>query len=104
MRTVLIAGVVLAPFTLEAQRSQPNPEMLATAYGGVYAPALRSDLDAPPVPREFRGVWIATVDNIDWPSRPGLPVEQQKAEINAILDRCVKLKLNAVVFQVRPSC
>ena len=24
--------------------------------------------------REMRAIWVATVDNIDWPSRPGLPV------------------------------
>ena len=103
MRRVLIAAVVVAPFSLEAQRTQSNPELLATTFGGVYAPALRSDLDAPPVPREFRGVWIATVDNIDWPSRPGLPVEQQKAELLALLDHSARLRLNAVIFQVRPA-
>src|SRR4029450_1983943 len=58
---------------------------------------------APPVAREFRGVWVATVANMDWPSRPGLPVAQQKAELIAILDRAAALNLNAVVLQVRPS-
>ena len=33
----------------------------------------------PPMAREFRGVWVATVENIDWPSRPGLPSEKQTA-------------------------
>ena len=56
----------------------------------------------PPLQREFRGVWVATVSNIDWPSKPGLPADQQKAELVAILDKCVKLRMNAVVFQVRP--
>jgi uncharacterized lipoprotein YddW (UPF0748 family) len=56
----------------------------------------------PPLPREFRGVWVATVANIDWPSKPGLPAEQQQKEFVAILDKCVELKMNAVVFQVRP--
>ena len=42
----------------------------------------------PPRPlREFRGVWIATVANIDWPSRPGLSTEEQKKELVRILDR-----------------
>lgn len=62
---------------------------------------------APPIPtpqREFRGVWVATVDNIDWPSKPGLPVEQQKSELVGIMDRAAQLKLNAVIFQVRPAC
>ncbi len=57
----------------------------------------------PPVPREFRGVWVATVANIDWPSRRGLPAEQQKAEIRQLLDTAVALQLNAVVLQVRTS-
>jgi uncharacterized lipoprotein YddW (UPF0748 family) len=59
--------------------------------------------DTPPSPpREFRGVWVATVGNIDWPSRKGLSTDQQKAELIAILDRAVELRLNAVVLQVRP--
>lgn len=59
----------------------------------------------PPVPNhEFRGVWVASVANIDWPSRPGLPADAQQAELVAILDKCVALHLNAVVFQVRPAC
>jgi len=55
------------------------------------------------LPREFRGVWVASVGNIDWPSRPGLPVEQQQAELIRILDTAVALGLNAVIFQVRPA-
>lgn len=58
---------------------------------------------APPEPvREFRAVWVATVDNIDFPTKKGLPIEQQKAELIAILDLAGKLRLNAVIFQVRP--
>jgi len=59
--------------------------------------------DLPPVPREFRAAWIATVDNIDWPSKPGLPVPDQQAEMRALLDRAAALNLNAVIFQVRPT-
>ncbi|MEX0642276.1 MAG: family 10 glycosylhydrolase, partial [Pirellulales bacterium] len=55
----------------------------------------------PPVAREFRGVWVATVENIDWPSRPGLPSDKQQRELIAILDKCVELNLNAVIFQIR---
>jgi len=56
----------------------------------------------PPLKREFRGVWVATVSNIDWPSKPGLPADEQKQELIAILDKAVELRLNAVIFQVRP--
>ena len=58
--------------------------------------------DLPGPAREFRGAWVATVANIDWPSTPGLTTDQQQAELVAILDRAVDLGLNAVVFQVRP--
>lgn len=52
---------------------------------------------------ELRGVWIATVANLDWPSKPGLSAAAQEAELTAHLDRAVTLRLNAVVLQVRPS-
>ncbi|NJK91275.1 MAG: family 10 glycosylhydrolase [Blastochloris sp.] len=55
------------------------------------------------VMREFRGAWVATVYNLDWPSRPGLPVEEQKRELLEILDRAQELNLNAILLQVRPS-
>ena len=53
--------------------------------------------------REFRGVWVATVSNIDWPSKPGLPTSEQMRELIAILDKCVELNLNAVILQIRPA-
>jgi uncharacterized lipoprotein YddW (UPF0748 family) len=69
------------------------------AADATYEPAIVS----PPAPlREFRGAWIATVANLDWPSKPGLSVADQKAELIALLDRAVQFKLNAVIFQVRP--
>jgi uncharacterized lipoprotein YddW (UPF0748 family) len=58
----------------------------------------------PPPPREFRAAWVATVANIDWPSKPGLPVARQVAEINTILDKAREMNLNAIVLQVRTSC
>lgn len=57
----------------------------------------------PPIRREFRGVWVVSVANGDWPSRPGLPAWQQQTELLAILDRAAALRLNAVVLQVRPA-
>ncbi|MFN2239155.1 MAG: glycoside hydrolase family 10 protein [Thermoanaerobaculia bacterium] len=57
----------------------------------------------PPMDREFRGVWVATVKNIDWPSRPGLSADLQKSELVAILDRAREMNFNAVIFQVRPA-
>ncbi|MEW2630496.1 family 10 glycosylhydrolase [Streptomyces sp. NPDC048389] len=53
--------------------------------------------------REFRGMWLATVANRDWPSRPGLTADRQRAELLSYLDTAVERRLNAVVFQVRPT-
>ena len=58
----------------------------------------------PKIMREFRGAWIASVGNIDWPSKPGLSTADQQKELLALLDRAAQLKLNAVILQVRPSC
>lgn len=57
----------------------------------------------PVIPREFRGVWVASVANIDWPSKPGLSSWQQQSELLQILDRARTLNLNAVLLQVRPA-
>ena len=46
--------------------------------------------DNPPA-KEFRGVWIATVNNIDWPSAPGLPVAVQKRELTELIERIERL-------------
>ncbi|MGP4015658.1 glycoside hydrolase family 10 protein [Saccharopolyspora sp. 5N708] len=51
----------------------------------------------------MRGVWIAGVDNIDWPSKPGLSPQQQQDEYRRLLDEAVANKLNAVFVQVRPT-
>ncbi|HXG48578.1 MAG TPA: family 10 glycosylhydrolase [Methylomirabilota bacterium] len=85
------AGLLLA---LTAGLPSPGP-------GADYRP---SGIKPPPMLREFRGTWVASVGNIDWPSRRDLPVTEQKAELLAILDRAVQLKLNAVILQVRPAC
>ena len=58
----------------------------------------------PKVEREFRAAWIAVVSNIDWPSKPGLPVEEQKAELRALIEKTEELRLNTLFFQVRPAC
>lgn len=52
---------------------------------------------------EFRGVWVATVDNIDWPSKKTLTIAEQKAEFIRLLDMHQRNGMNAVVVQVRPA-
>jgi uncharacterized lipoprotein YddW (UPF0748 family) len=52
---------------------------------------------------EFRAAWIASVENIDWPSKKGLPADSQKAEFIRLLDMHKRDGLNAVVVQIRPA-
>jgi uncharacterized lipoprotein YddW (UPF0748 family) len=78
--------------------------LLLSGFGCCAATYETSPIVPPSPEREFRGVWIATVANIDWPSKPGLSTAQQKAELISLLDHAAELKLNAVVFQVRPAC
>lgn len=52
---------------------------------------------------EVRGVYIATVQNINYPSRKGLSADELRAEINDIVSTCLEANLNAIYFQVRPS-
>ena len=55
------------------------------------------------VAKEFRAAWVATVANINWPSKPGLSTEQQQKEAIALLDFLRAHHFNAVIFQVRPQ-
>ncbi|MCE3283095.1 MAG: hypothetical protein K0Q66_1832 [Chitinophagaceae bacterium] len=58
----------------------------------------------PAAEREFRAAWVATVANINWPSKPGLSTEEQQKEALALLDFLKEHNFNAVIFQVRPQC
>ncbi|QDP86556.1 family 10 glycosylhydrolase [Chryseobacterium sp. SNU WT5] len=60
-------------------------------------------LNLPEVDREFRAAWIATVANINWPSKNNLTSQQQKDEAIKILDLLKEANFNAVIFQARPS-
>lgn len=53
--------------------------------------------------REMRAAWIATVENIDWPSNQHLTTEEQKAEMIVLLDSVKAWNMNTVVFQIRPD-
>jgi uncharacterized lipoprotein YddW (UPF0748 family) len=87
---------VLTPFVLAT--------LVACADKGPPPSATTTMVDEPPaVQREFRAVWVATVANIDWPSKRDLTTEQQQAEMRVILNRAQELKLNAIVLQVRTS-
>lgn len=88
-----VAGVTTAGEALAAPL--PGPGTGTAARGGPHGPSRRVER------RELRGMWVATVANLDWPSAPGLSAAKQKAELIAYLDEAVRLRLNTVVLQVR---
>ena len=57
----------------------------------------------PEVNREFRAAWVASVANINWPSKKDLTTDQQKQEAINLLDMLEANNFNAVIFQVRPA-
>lgn len=57
----------------------------------------------PKVMQEFRAAWVATVANINWPSKPGLSTTEQQQEAIVLLDFLQQHNFNAVIFQVRPQ-
>lgn len=59
--------------------------------------------DRPQVAKEFRAAWVASVANINWPSKPGLSTAEQQKEAIFLLDFLKKNNFNAVIFQVRPQ-
>ncbi|WP_330456785.1 family 10 glycosylhydrolase [Streptomyces sp. NBC_00820] len=90
-------------FTLAALST---PAMVQGAVAAQEAVAAPQDGPRGPRPRaaaRMRGVWLATVDNRDWPSRPGLDAAAQRRELTDHLDRAVRDRLNTVILQVRPT-
>lgn len=61
------------------------------------------DINPPAPKQEFRGVWVATVKNLDYPAKAGTWPTAHREEWKNLLKQYRSLGLNAVIFQVRPS-
>lgn len=97
----LAAGAAALGACALAPTAEPGPAGdEAPPPAGVDA---RGDLVDVAVPRELRALWVATVANLDFPSRQGLPPARLREELDGIVDRADELRLNALVFQVRPE-
>lgn len=102
LRVAAISALLLAAGT--SCRTHKKAAKLDAPLAGPVSLAVAPEAVKAPAPRaEFRGLWVASVANINWPSKPGLTVEQQKAELIHLLDKAVEYNLNAILFQVRPS-
>ncbi|RZL16928.1 MAG: hypothetical protein EOO89_10500 [Pedobacter sp.] len=69
----------------------------------IFADAQNYSNTIPKADAEFRAAWVATVANINWPSKPGLSTAEQQKEALDLLDMLQRQHLNAVIFQVRPQ-
>lgn len=87
------------PTPVAVAPAQPVPEVMTAAWRAVDRPFPGATMAT-----EFRGAWVATVQNIDWPSRKTLSTVEARAEMVRILDAAAALNLNALIFQARPSC
>ncbi|MEZ0612129.1 glycoside hydrolase family 10 protein [Fibrella sp. WM1] len=99
--TTAIPEPVTPPVSVTVAAIQPRPIVSDTLL--LEPPIIDSSGTLPPLKREFRAVWIATVDNIDWPSKKGLPVADQQREFLELLDMSQQTGLNAVVVQIRAA-
>lgn len=92
---VFLAAAIFTAFSLIGNYSAAN------AFAG-------SDINSGSIDDEYmtsdemRGVWIATVTNINFPSKQGLSQKQLKKELDDIVETAEKAGLNAIFFQVRP--
>jgi len=113
-RAMNLSGILLlcvvsgAPSMAESKQArvrltEAEPRVRTVVVTPLPDSTARDTVSLPQVRREFRAVWIATVGNMDWPSRKGLTTEQQKSELVRILDRVQELRFNAVIFQVRTA-
>ncbi|MFE2479230.1 family 10 glycosylhydrolase [Streptomyces sp. NPDC059389] len=77
--------------------------LLAATGGAAPARADRGRRPRRKAGAEFRAMWIASVENVDWPSESGLDAADQRDELIRLLDTAVARRLNAVILQVRPA-
>ncbi len=73
---------------------------MKTSWAQTFNPKLN---EKPSAMREFRAAWIASVANINWPSKPGLSTADQQKEAIALLDLLHQLNFNAAILQIRPQ-
>ncbi|MDX3354272.1 family 10 glycosylhydrolase [Streptomyces sp. ME01-24h] len=105
-RRTFAAGAAGAVGTvLAAGQAARAAQDTARTTGSLPAGARRASgaADGAGAPGQFRGMWLATVANRDWPSASGLSARRQRDELLGYLDLAVERRLNAVVMQVRPT-
>jgi len=80
---------------------QPLLLFFAIFFFGITGASAQKPSQSPPA--ELRGAWVATVANIDFPSRPGLSSAEIKTEFDSLMDILKAMNMNAVFVQIRPA-
>lgn len=103
-RQLIAAGAVAATASAGAYLLMPTatPGLERASYVTTSTAAAKKAV-CPAAKRQMRGMWIATTQNIDWPSRAGLSPAQQRSEYVKMLDTAASRGINAVFLQVRPA-
>ena len=86
------------PFFGESHKADNTDSSEVLSYINGEIPSIKIDRT-----EELRGVWIATVMNINFPSEKGVAAERMAKEIDDIIVNCERAGFNAVFFQVRPG-
>ncbi len=104
--SIIVAGFLLLSSCGATKNVMPtasDTSVSKSVSSAVIVEEKAANLILPEVKREFRAAWVATVANINWPTKNNLSVEEQKSEAVRMLDFLEDLNFNAVVFQVRPA-
>ena len=81
-----------------------HPSSEQPAAGQPVPPAVLDTASSPPpLPREWRAAWVASVAHIDWPRQAGLPAGVLLQQIHDFVARAHAMGLNALILQVRPA-
>ena len=99
--TIVTACVVVATILNSLINKKPSDDM---PTGTIVDKVEQGDSDnkVQAITDEMRGVWVASVGNLNYPSKKGLSEQQLKNEIDAILEDCRDVGFNTIFFQVRP--
>jgi len=103
MRRLIAVTLVAFAAACATGSDSPTAPVTPPPSGGGGGTTPPPAVDPPAANREFRGLWVATVANIDWPTKTGLTQAAALAEMRVILDKAQALHMNAVIVQVRPA-
>ena len=101
-KTILIVSLIILQ-VLICSYSKNDVKLTYDKYTEkLFVKNIKTSRENNPLYREFRGVWLSTVGNIDWPISKGSEDEQKQAIINH-LNIIQSNNLNAVFIQVKPD-